>query len=172
MLILLATWVFFLLRENLYHTLYWKTGIPVLFVFWVTVILVATLGLRTEGGNLSAPVLMPFASYREAFNGGNKEIYRTNFMNALLFYPAGLLGCQILPGKWKQIWKAALITLVFALGSIAIEYTQYRLGLGLAETDDVLHNALGALLGAVVCGGFGEGYFTFAARDDVPPDET
>lgn len=33
--------------------------------------------------------------------------------------------------------------------SIGIEYAQYRFGLGLAEVDDVIHNALGAMLGAL-----------------------
>lgn len=110
-----------------------------------------TLIQRTEGGNLSAPVLMPFASYQAAFNGGNKEIYRTNFMNVVLFYPAGLLGLEALPKDWYKLLKVALITALFFLVSACIEYVQYRFGLGLAEMDDVIHNTLGALLGAMVC---------------------
>jgi glycopeptide antibiotics resistance protein len=152
-LILLATRAFFFLREKFRDTWCRKTGILLLFLLWIGVILFGTLGHRTEGSNLSAPILTPFASYLAAFNGGNKEIFRTNFMNVMLFYPAGLLGCEILPEKWKRFWKVVLIALVFALGSLGIECIQYRLGLGLAEADDVIHNTLGVLLGAIAWGG-------------------
>lgn len=151
LLILLTTVGFLLLRERFGKTPYWETGIPLLFLAWIAVILFGTLGQRTEGGNLSQPVLTPFASYYAALNGGSKELYRTNFMNAVLFYPAGLLGCEVLPTRWKKGWKAVLVTALFALVSFGIEYTQYRFGLGLAEADDIIHNALGTLLGAIVC---------------------
>lgn len=152
LLIVLATVVFLFLRKRFGNTLYWKVGIPFLFFCWVAVIFFGTLGQRTEGGNLSEPILMPFASYYTALNGGSKELYRTNFMNAVLFYPAGLLGCEALPKRWRKIWKVMLVTCVLALVSVGIEYTQYRFGLGLAEVDDVIHNTLGTLLGAVACG--------------------
>lgn len=154
LLIVLATVIFLFLRERLRSTLYWKAGIPILLVCWIAVILFGTLGQRTEGGNLSEPILMPFYSYYTAFNGGSKELYRTNFMNAVLFYPAGLLGCEALPKRWRKIWKVMLVTFVFALVSVGIEYSQYRFGLGLAEVDDVIHNTLGTLLGALACGAF------------------
>lgn len=152
LLIALATVMFLFLRERLGNTPYWKAGIPILLVCWIAVILFGTLGQRTEGGNLSEPILIPFYSYYTALNGGSQELYRTNFMNAVLFYPAGLLSCELLPGRLRKIWKVILVTCVFALVSIGIEYSQYRFGLGLAEVDDVIHNALGTLLGALACG--------------------
>lgn len=148
-LILLGTVLFLLLRKKFGNTPYWKVGIPLLFICWIAVIFFGTLGQRTEGGNLAEPILTPFYSYYIAFTGGNKELYRTNFMNAVLFYPAGLLGCAVLPERWNKVRKVVLLTGLFALLSIGIEYTQYRFGLGLAEVDDVIHNTLGALLGAV-----------------------
>lgn len=152
LLIVLATVVFLFLRERFGNTLYWKAGIPILFVCWIAVMLFGTLGQRTEGENLSEPILIPFYSYYTALNGGSQELYRTNFMNAVLFYPASLLGCELLPERWRKIWKVILVTCVFALLSIGIEYTQYRLAMGLVEADDVMHNTLGALLGALTCG--------------------
>lgn len=152
LLILLVTVVFLLLRERIGRTPYWKACICLLFLAWAAVILFGTLGQRTEGGNLSAPILTPFASYYAALNGGPKELFRTNFMNAVLFYPAGLLGFEVLPKRWSKGWKVVLITILFALVSLGIEYTQYRFGLGLAEVDDVIHNTLGTLLGTIVCG--------------------
>lgn len=151
-LVLFATIGFLLLRERFGNSPYWKMGISVLFLAWIAVILFGTLGQRTEGDSLSEPVLMPFASYFAALNGGSRELYRTNFMNVVLFYPAGLLGCEGLPTRWKAGWKTVLITVLFALISFGIEYTQYRFGLGLAEADDVIHNTLGTLLGAFACG--------------------
>lgn len=152
LLIVLATVMFLFLRERFVNSPCWKAGIPVLFVCWLAVILYGTLGQRAEGGNLSEPILTPFYSYYTALNGGSKELYRTNFMNAVLFYPAGLLGCEMLPTRWKTARKAVLLTCVFTLLNISIEYSQFRFGLGLAETDDVIHNTLGTLLGAVACG--------------------
>lgn len=152
LLIVLATVVFLFLREKYGNTLYWKIGIPILLVCWIIVILFGTLGQRIEGENLSEPILTPFYSYYTALNGGPEELYRTNFMNAVLFYPAGLLGCEVLPKRWKKVWKVVLVPCIFALVSIGIEYTQYRFALGLAETDDVIHNTLGTLIGALACG--------------------
>ena len=151
-LAVLGTVGFLYLREEAEHTRYWKTGIRLLLLCWLAVIFCGTLGQRTEGGNLSAPILTPFYSYRAALNGGSPELYRTNLMNVVLFYPAGLLGYEALPGRWGGKWKALLVVFVFALMSMAVEYTQYRLGLGLAEVDDVIHNTLGALLGALAYG--------------------
>ena len=152
LLMVLATVVFLFLRERFENTPYWKVGVPVLFICWISVIFLGTLGHRTENGNTLEPILMPFASYYAALNGGSREIYRTNFMNIVLFYPAGLLGCAVLPKRWSKVRKVMLLTGLFALLSTGIEYSQYRFGLGLAEVDDVIHNTLGALLGAVACG--------------------
>lgn len=148
LLIILATVLFLLLREKLGNTPYWKFGIPILFVCWVTVILFGTLGQRAEGSNLSEPILTPFYSYYTALSGGTREIYRTNFMNVVLFYPAGLLGCEALPKQRRRIW---LVTCVFGLLSGGIEFAQYHFGMGLSEVDDVIHNTLGALLGSIAC---------------------
>lgn len=62
MLILLAAAVFLFLRERFGNTPYWKAGIPILLVCWVAVFSLGTLGQRMEGGNLSEPILTPFAS--------------------------------------------------------------------------------------------------------------
>lgn len=151
LLLAMTTAAFWYLREKFSNTRRWKVGIPILFICWIAVILLGTLGQRTTDGNAAAPILTPFHSYYLALTGGNVEIYRTNFMNAVLFYPAGLLGCGLLPQRWRKIYKVLLLTIPFALLSIWIEYTQYRFGLGLTETDDVIHNTLGTLLGVLAC---------------------
>ncbi|MBQ8237182.1 MAG: VanZ family protein [Oscillospiraceae bacterium] len=152
LLMALAAMVFLLLREQLEDVPCWKPGVLILFSCSVALIIYATLCQRTEGSNLTQPVLMPFHSYHTAFNGGSREIFRTNFMNTVLFFPAGLLGSSLLPRRWRSGGKILLTAFVFAIVSIGIEYAQYRFGLGLAETDDVLHNTLGSLAGAFTCG--------------------
>ena len=151
MLIAMTTAAFWYLRVKFAYTWRWKVGIPILFICSIGVILLGTLGQRVADGNAAAPILIPFHSYYLAFTSGNEEVYRTNFMNVVLFYPAGLLGCELLPQRWRKIYKVLPLTIIFALLSISIEYTQYHFGLGLTETDDVIHNTLGTLLGALVC---------------------
>ena len=150
LLILSATAAFLLLREKYRNSPYWKPCIALLLCVWTAVILRGTHS-RQSGGSLSEPVLVPFASYHAALAGGPREIYRTNFMNAALFYPAGLLGHELLPGWRRRFLKILPLTVLYALVSFGIEYTQFRFGLGVAETDDVIHNTLGTLLGAIAC---------------------
>ena len=95
--------------------------------------------------------LQLFQSYRDAVLTGNTEIYRSNFMNVALFFPAGLLMAALLPGGWPK-WVRCLVTVIaLAAASVAIEWLQYHCSLGRCEVDDVLHNTLGALLGSL-CG--------------------
>ena len=72
---------------------------------WLTVIAMATLTDRTASATSAAPELLPFHSYRAVIAGENKEILRSNFMNVVLFYPAGLLTCELLPkaGAWQSV---------------------------------------------------------------------
>lgn len=151
LLIILATMVFLFLRKGFNSSLCWKVGIPVLLICWIAVILLGTLCQRTIGSNTSQPVLIPFYSYYTALNGGSQELYRANFMNMVLFYPAGLLGYEVLPKFRNRAWRILLLTVMLALMSMGIEWAQYRFGLGLAETDDVIHNILGTFLGALAC---------------------
>jgi glycopeptide antibiotics resistance protein len=86
--------------------------------------------------------LVPFQCYLTVLQGGEKELIRSAFMNVLLFYPGGILARCL----WKNgpLWK---LTLLFLLGSVAVECCQYGFSVGTAETDDIIHNTLGAFLG-------------------------
>lgn len=81
---------------------------------------------------------------------GNRELFRSMFMNVLLFVPGGFF-LRLLPGKggWPK-WGLGLLI----LGSLCIEWIQYVGYLGRAEVDDVLCNAMGAVLG-VLCAKIG-----------------
>ncbi len=65
-----------------------------------------------------------------------------NINNILVFIPFGLF----FPGKG---WQWLLLTVV--LFSVGIEATQYVFNLGWCEIDDVICNALGAVIGFGVC---------------------
>ena len=117
---------------------------------WLTVIAVATLTDRTPGIIPAERELIPFHSYHAVMAGENKEILRSNFMNVILFYPAGLFACELLPKSWSRAKRVILVAVLFALVSAGIEFCQYHFALGQAEVDDVIHNALGALIGALI----------------------
>ena len=72
-------------------------------------------------------------------------------MNVVLFYPTGLLACELLPKSWNRAKRVILIAVLFALVSVGIEFCQYHFVLGQAEVDDVIHNTLGTLIGALIC---------------------
>ena len=149
--LILATLLCLLLRTKYGKAKGWKPVISALLLSWGAMILYATLGHRSERADGVQPQLIPFYSYYLVWKCGNPEIYRSNFMNGVLFYPIGLLGCELLPKSWGTGKRILLTVSVAVFLSIAVEYLQYHFSLGVAETGDVIHNALGAIAGAVVC---------------------
>lgn len=116
----------------------------VLFCAAVIAILYATILTRTPGSY--ELILTPFATFTAALQ--QPELYREMLMNVFLFFPLGLTLSNALPRKWHRWGKIALTTLVGCALSAGIEYAQYRCALGLAETDDVICNTLGAFIGS------------------------
>ena len=122
----------------------WRRGNLILAALMTAAILYATLFSRAEGS--TGLILTPFASLTAARI--QPEIYREMLMNVFLFFPLGLTLSNALPRKWHRWIRIILTTLVGCALSAGIEYAQYRCTLGLAETDDVICNTLGAFLGA------------------------
>lgn len=122
----------------------WRWGNLVLVLLITAAILYATLFSRAEGG--TGLILTPFASLTAARI--QPELYREMLMNVFLFFPLGLTLSNALPRKWHRWLRIILTTLIGCILSAGIEYAQYRCALGLAETDDVICNTLGAFLGA------------------------
>ena len=108
------------------------------------IILYATILTRTPG--VPEAVLTPFATFTAALQ--QPELYRAMLMNVFLFFPLGLTLSNALPRKWHRWLRIILTTLIGCILSAGIEYAQYRCALGLAETDDVICNTLGAFLGS------------------------
>lgn len=125
--------------------LWWRLFNTVVFLGIVSAILYTTVYARGE--NLQTPVLMPFHSFIEAKI--QPELYRAMLMNIFLFEPIGLSLPNILPQKVHPVAD----TVVFAmLLSIGIEASQFCFYLGRCETDDVIMNTLGAIIGAAAYG--------------------
>ncbi len=90
----------------------------------------------------------PFWSYEAIMD--QKFLVMENIMNVVVFIPVGLLLGALL--RVKGSW---LLTLLIGMGiSISIETLQYVFKLGFAETDDVIHNSLGCLIGWLLCQAF------------------
>lgn len=139
------------LRQKLRKRRFWRLGVSVFTLAWLLFIVAATLISRSLSENRMAPALIPFYSYYTVFKGGSREIIRSNFMNVALFFPAGLLVSELLPQGWRRRKKLLFVSLLFTLLSVGIECCQFCFALGQAETDDVIHNTLGALIGAMIC---------------------
>ena len=136
------------LHRRLRSARWYCAGLIAVLAVWAGAALWSTIRNRS-GGTMDSLQLMPFHSYREVLAGGNREILRSNFMNVVLFYPAGLLFAAILPERWRIVRRTAAAVAVFALFSLLIESLQFCCGLGRGEIDDVIHNTLGAVCGCL-----------------------
>lgn len=84
---------------------------------------------------------MPFWSYM-ANKPEMTPIYLEKLMNVVLFVPLGLLGGYVFNSD--KIIKSIVFCICF---SISIEILQFIFKKGFSETDDVLHNVLGGIIG-------------------------
>lgn len=141
LVIVVSTVLWGLLRGRLRR---WQAANALLCMMTVTVILYATILTRSAG--ISEAILTPFASLTAA--RVQPELYREMLMNVFLFFPLGLTLSNALPRKWHRWGRIILTSLVGCALSAGLEYAQYRCALGLAETDDVICNTLGAFIGS------------------------
>lgn len=151
LLMIVVSVVYMMLRRFLGKKRFWRVAVALLFSAWLMVTVASTLICRPPETNAREPLLIPFHSYRAVRLGGNKELLRSNFMNIVLFYPAGLLLPELLPQSRKHITHIFIVAGLLAAMSAVIEFCQYQYALGVAEMDDVMHNTIGAFLGALVC---------------------
>lgn len=129
-------------HKNANRTITWKTINNILFVLSIILIIYYTL-LRREYYQQEV-ILRPFRFVWS--NEKTSELLKEMVLNILLFVPFGLSISELTKGK---ITKRLLTTIVVSIiVSIIIETLQYQLGVGWTETDDVICNVFGALLGA------------------------
>lgn len=105
---------------------------------YLSFVLTITIFGRTPSENYKYELDL-FWSYKKAMNG-SEELLMENFLNVILFVPIGLTTAVIADNK-------RLVLIAGAALSAIIEVTQFITKRGLFEFDDIIHNALGALLG-------------------------
>ena len=149
LLIALVTLVFLVLKGKFNECVWWKLTIRIMLFICIGMMIYVTIANR-EISNIEQHSFILFHSYREVMDGGNPEILRSNFMNVVLFYPAGLLSAAGFPGKCSKWYRVLLTLVLFITVSVGIEYVQYVYNLGRVEIDDVFHNTIGALLGGMI----------------------
>ena len=148
LLLLAATACFLFLHKRYRENRLWRFFLGAVLLVWTALVVYYTVGSR--GGSYTGDYnLIPFHSYRKLFETGVDEILRTNFMNLVLFYPAGVLTASLLPENWSRIPKILSVGIAFSLFSLVIEYVQFSYSLGEPEIDDVIHNMLGSIIGTI-----------------------
>ena len=121
-----------------------KTVNFILFVMAVGGVIYATL-INRENKDYSVN-LVPFQSFVAAKS--EFDIYRSMLMNVFLFVPFGLTCPRVFPSRLKK--SPILITVASAMiMTVIIEFLQYKLSIGQCETDDVIFNTVGAMLGSL-----------------------
>lgn len=120
----------------------WRYCSTLLLAEWVFLVLYAIVFVR-ESGVEKDYNLMPFWSYWDyGENSYFMEMFGENILNVILFVPIGFLaGCGLQGMSLKKV--------LFLGGglSVFIELLQFIFKKGFCETDDVIHNVLGCLIG-------------------------
>ena len=119
-----------------------RYGAVLLLVEWVFLVLCAIVFFRETSAERGCN-LMPFWSYWDyGEHSYFMEMFGENILNVLLFMPIGFLaGCGLRGMTFKKV--------LFLGGgfSVFIELLQFVFKKGFCETDDVIHNVLGCLIG-------------------------
>lgn len=143
----------FLLRMNRRTTRI--SVFSMLLIEYVFLMFCSTVFCRDSHPETTRIELMPFWNYHDVLNAKNPNHYWEVILNVLLYVPIGfLLGCLI-PSKSTSkgyvedsTGVQCLFVVVISAGlSVVTEVLQLVLHRGLCETDDVIHNTLGAVLG-------------------------
>ena len=119
-----------------------RYGAALLLAEWMFLVLCAIVIFRETSAERGYN-LMPFWSYWDyGEHSYFMEMFGENILNVLLFVPIGFLaGCGLERMTFKKV-------LFFGGGlSVVIELLQFVLKKGFCETDDVIHNVLGCLIG-------------------------
>lgn len=106
-------------------------------------LLIMWLTLFSRIGSDSRLFYAPFKSYRAILGGSGRAVIEV-IGNIVLFTPVGITAALIFGIKTRNICILSFIL------SLLIECCQWYFWLGAFECDDLIHNTIGALLGAVL----------------------
>ena len=123
-----------------------RYGTVLLLAEWVFLVLCAIVFFRETSAERGYN-LMPFWSYWDYGKDSYfLEMFGENILNVLLFVPIGFLagcGLQGLTSKKVLLLGGGL--------SVFIELLQFIFKKGFCETDDIIHNVLGCIIGFYIC---------------------
>lgn len=130
----------------------WRKIVGLLLAEYVFLIYCTTVIFRTTADG-NGHEYKPFWSY-EAIKNGGEDLIAENIMNVAVFVPVGMM-LGIVTQKTRKAQnnfrtRTARIAPIIGVGliiSVSIETMQYFFHRGFAETDDVMHNTLGCLIG-------------------------
>ena len=105
-------------------------------------VFVMTLFRRSVGADFDFRA-KPFESYYIAFAEGGIEVMQQIIINIMMFVPFGFL----LPCCFKLYEKYRYVLITAVIASVSIELLQLILKIGLFETDDVINNVFGVMIG-------------------------
>lgn len=123
--------------ERFLGILYFADGFYLYYLLYVT-LLMRSIGFRRE------VELMPFTN-SELMNGDFHYLIE----NILLFIPFGFLLYKSLHSYGRRCSMGTVLLIAF-MTSISVELLQYVFSCGKSETDDVITNVVGALIGYMV----------------------
>ena len=125
-------------------------------MLFVSALGIVYITLARKGTNTREVYLMPFHILSEAV--GETDFYRSMLMNLFLFVPFGMFAPFSLADNLKTDKKILITVLSAVVLSVSVEIAQYIFCKGRCETDDVLCNAAGAVIGSV-------SYILYKAKD-------
>lgn len=117
-----------------------------LLVAWLMLVLYITIFSRDIGERSTE--LGIGHSYFEWLVEGSNEAGRVLILNIIMFIPGGMILSEIF--YTLRYSKIVIPLAILSCFSFIIEIVQFSFGLGLAETDDVINNALGAAVGCLI----------------------
>lgn len=111
----------------------------ILFAYSIAILFISLLS--REPGSRHALSLIPLSTW-----GVTPRAHAYVIENILMFIPLGFL----LPLRWSNVRKLHICILIALISSLAIELTQVITQRGYGQTDDVLTNVLGAMIGFAI----------------------
>lgn len=118
-----------------------KLGLWSIFLIYMIIVLMATIGDRSEG--YESINLYLFSSYKEAYNSFSIGQWRNIILNILMFVPIGFM----MPLLIKKCETWYITYLVGILITLFIETLQLITKRGIFEIDDIINNSLGCAIG-------------------------
>lgn len=114
---------------------------------FLAVVFASTVFTRTPS-NERKYMLQMFWSWERVFVNHSREMLKENLLNCVLLFPFGVL-LPVMCHRRISWWKSYLCGFFI---SAVIETSQLVFYRGLFEWDDMIHNALGCMIGCLIAG--------------------